>query len=110
MTDDAIHPCDALLDAREAVIALPVCDQYSGVEARMRKCLALQAELGPVFDVTFDCEDGAPVGDEAEHAHMAAEFVMSAATHRQNRQFHSHTDRRAKATTMVVPPLAHHSP
>ena len=79
MTDDAIHPRDALLDAGEAAPALPVCDHYSGVEVRMRKSLALQAELGPVFDVTLDCEDGAPVGGEAEHAHMAAEFVMSAA-------------------------------
>ena len=79
MTDDAIHPRDALLDAGEASPSLPVCDHYSGVEARMRKSLALQAELGPVFDVTLDCEDGAPVGGEAEHAHMTAEFVMSAA-------------------------------
>ena len=45
----------------------------------MRKSLDLQAELGPVFDVTLDCEDGAPVGGEAEHARMAAEFAMSAA-------------------------------
>jgi citrate lyase subunit beta/citryl-CoA lyase len=45
----------------------------------MRKSLALQAELGPVFDVTLDCEDGAPVGGEAEHARMAAELVMSTA-------------------------------
>ena len=44
----------------------------------MRKSLALQAELGAVFDVTLDCEDGAPVGGEAEHARMAAELAMSA--------------------------------
>ena len=30
----------------------------------MRKSLELQAELGPVFDVTLDGEDGAPVGGE----------------------------------------------
>ena len=35
----------------------------------MRKSLELQAELGPVFDVTLDGEDGAPVGGEVEHAH-----------------------------------------
>ncbi len=79
MNDHAIHPRDALLDAGGAAPALPVCDHYCGVEAHMRKSLALQAELGPVFDVTLDCEDGAPVGGEAEHAHMAAEFVMSSA-------------------------------
>lgn len=56
---------------------LPVCDHYAGIEARMTKSLALQAELGPVFDVTLDCEDGAPVGGESEHAHLVAEMAMS---------------------------------
>ncbi|MBM3389769.1 MAG: CoA ester lyase [Betaproteobacteria bacterium] len=54
---------------------LPVCDHYCGVEARMRKSLALQAEWGPVFDVTLDNEDGAPVGAEVEHAHLIAELL-----------------------------------
>ena len=45
----------------------------------MRKSLELQAELGPVFDVTLDGEDGAPVGGEIEHAHLIAELVGSAA-------------------------------
>lgn len=79
MTARTIHPLEALFDADEAVAALPVCDHYSGVEARMRKSLALQAELGAVFDVTLDCEDGAPIGGEAEHAHMVAELAASAA-------------------------------
>ncbi len=43
----------------------------------MRKALALQAELGPVFDITFDCEDGAPVGKEAEHAQLVADILLS---------------------------------
>jgi citrate lyase subunit beta / citryl-CoA lyase len=75
-----VHPRDALFDASEPAGALlPVCDHYAGVEARMRKSLELQAELGPVFDVTLDCEDGAPIGGEAEHAHLVAELAMSAA-------------------------------
>ena len=74
-----LHPRDALFSAGDAAPALPVCDHYCGVEARMRKSLALQAEMGPVFDITLDCEDGAPVGGEAEHAHMVAEMAMSAA-------------------------------
>ena len=75
----APHPREALFDGAESVPALPVCDHYCGVESRMRKSLALQAELGPVFDITLDCEDGAPIGGEAEHAHLCAELVMSAA-------------------------------
>ncbi len=31
-----------------------------------------------VFDVTLDCEDGAPVGGEAEHAAMVAELLLQA--------------------------------
>jgi len=76
----AIHPREALFDPDErAVPALPVCDHYSGVEVRMRKSLELQAELGPVFDVTLDNEDGAPVGGEVEHAHLIVELLESAA-------------------------------
>ena len=71
------HPREALFEAADIAPALPVCDHYCGVEARMRKSLALQAEKGPVFDVTLDCEDGAPLGGEAEHARMAAELAMS---------------------------------
>jgi citrate lyase subunit beta / citryl-CoA lyase len=73
-----LHPRDALFDADDVAATLPVCDHYCGVEARMRKSLELQAELGPVFDVTLDCEDGAPIGGEAEHAHLVAEIATSA--------------------------------
>ncbi|NML85171.1 CoA ester lyase [Polaromonas sp.] len=69
------HPREVLLGAQAAAFFLPVCDHYSGVEARMRKSLQLQAEMmqefgACVFDVTLDCEDGAPVGGEADHAAM----------------------------------------
>jgi citrate lyase subunit beta/citryl-CoA lyase len=43
----------------------------------MRKALALQSELGPIFDITFDCEDGAPIGQEAEHAQLVASLLNS---------------------------------
>ena len=45
----------------------------------MRKSLQLQAELGPVFDVTLDGEDGAPVGGEVDHALVMADLVACAA-------------------------------
>ena len=75
-----VRPGEALFDEGESARVLPVCDHYCGVEARMRKSLELQAELGPVFDVTLDCEDGAPVGGEREHALLMAELVNVAAT------------------------------
>lgn len=78
------HPRDVLLGAQAASVQLPVCDHYSGVNARMRKSLQLQAEMTQeygtcVFDVTLDCEDGAPVGGEAEHAALVTELALSAA-------------------------------
>ncbi len=77
------HPRDVLLGAQARTGTLPVCDHYSGVEARMRKSLQLQAEMAAefgacVFDVTLDCEDGAPVGGEREHAALVAELAASA--------------------------------
>jgi citrate lyase subunit beta/citryl-CoA lyase len=70
------HPRAALFDPDEkAVPRLPVCDHYSGVESRMRKSLELQAEWGPVFDVTLDNEDGAPVGGELAQAQLIAELL-----------------------------------
>ncbi|AOW14220.1 aldolase [Hydrogenophaga crassostreae] len=78
------HPAQILLGAQAGAFALPVCDHYSGVEARMRKSLQLQADMGAefgacVFDVTLDCEDGAPVGGEAEHAALVTGLALDAA-------------------------------
>ena len=78
------HPRDVLLGAQAGAVHLPVCDHYSGVEVRMRKSLQLQAEMTQefgacVFDVTLDCEDGAPVGGEAEHAALVTELALAAA-------------------------------
>ena len=79
-----LHPRHVLLGAQAQTGSLPVCDHYSGVEARMRKSLQLQAEMTQefgtcVFDVTLDCEDGAPVGLEAGHAQLVASLIVGAA-------------------------------
>ncbi len=47
----------------------------------MRKSLALQQQLGPVFDITFDCEDGAAAGDEIAHAQRVAALITSDENH-----------------------------
>ena len=74
------HPRELLLGAQAAAVRLRVCDHYSGVQARMEKSLQLQAQMTHdlgvcVFDVTLDCEDGAPVGAEKEHAQGVAQLV-----------------------------------
>jgi citrate lyase subunit beta / citryl-CoA lyase len=78
-----MHPREVLLGSQAAADALPVVDHYSGVDARMRKSLDLQAELirefgACVMDVTLDCEDGAPAGAELEHANLVLSLINTA--------------------------------
>jgi citrate lyase subunit beta/citryl-CoA lyase len=77
------HPREVLLGVQAASTSIPVCDHFSGLEARMRKSLTLQAEMSEefgacVFDVTLDCEDGAPVGGEIDHAQMVVALANQA--------------------------------
>ncbi|KNH08893.1 Citrate lyase beta chain [Candidatus Burkholderia brachyanthoides] len=71
----ALTPAEVLFDGEPQPAVLLPCDHYAGSEKLIRKSLALQTQLGPVFDVTLDCEDGAQVGREVEHAEMVASFV-----------------------------------
>jgi citrate lyase subunit beta/citryl-CoA lyase len=85
LTKPTLHPREILLGAQGAAGFLPVCDHYSGVEARMKKSLQLQADMAEefgacVFDVTLDCEDGAPAGSEVEQAHRVAGLANAEVT------------------------------
>ncbi|GHU07486.1 aldolase [Betaproteobacteria bacterium] len=71
------HPSDVLFPGEKPFPVLPAVDHYAGSEKLMRKALQLQNELGPIFDITCDCEDGAHAGAEREHAEMAAGLIMS---------------------------------
>ncbi len=73
----ALHPAEVLYAGGRPFPALAACEHYAGDEKRIRKAMALQAELGPIFDITADCEDGAPVGREPEHAAMVAALIDS---------------------------------
>lgn len=73
----SLSPEHVLFSGEKPFPALPVCDHYAGHERFIRKALGLQRDLGPVFDVTCDCEDGAPAGRETEHAEMAAALIAS---------------------------------
>ncbi|MEW6764029.1 MAG: CoA ester lyase [Pseudomonadota bacterium] len=72
-----MHPSEVLFQGKRQPLLLPACDHYAGSEKLMRKSMALQQELGPVFDITFDCEDGAAAGSEAEHALLVTQLVNS---------------------------------
>ncbi len=72
------HPKDVLFPGEKPFPILPAVDHYAGSEKLMNKALQLQQQLGPVFDLTCDCEDGAHAGAEREHAEMVAHLIMSA--------------------------------
>ncbi|HZP89279.1 MAG TPA: aldolase/citrate lyase family protein [Burkholderiales bacterium] len=74
----AAHPNEALFSGEAPFPVLAACEHYAGTERQMRKALALQNELSAIFDLTCDCEDGAPVGQEREHARMIVEVLNSA--------------------------------
>ena len=74
-----LHPAAVLHAGGKRFPDLAACEHYAGSEKLLRKALALQADrdLGgtTVFDITADCEDGAPAGAEGAHAEMVAELV-----------------------------------
>ncbi len=70
-----LHPSAALYGAERAFPALPPCVHYAGSERHIAKALQLQKDMGPVFDVSCDCEDGAPVGEERAHATAMAALI-----------------------------------
>ncbi|MDD5384516.1 MAG: aldolase/citrate lyase family protein [Gallionella sp.] len=78
-----IHPSDVLYAGSRPFPRLAVCEHFTGSEKLLNKALQIQAELSvderSIFDITADCEDGAPAGKEREHAAMIAELILSGA-------------------------------
>jgi citrate lyase subunit beta/citryl-CoA lyase len=89
----AIHPDQVLFEGEKPFPNLPVVDHYAGSEKLMRKALAIQREIGPLFDITCDCEDGARAGAEREHAEMVCGVVNSVdnSAHRMGARIHDLT-------------------
>ena len=74
-----VHPSEALFRGEKPFPVIPSCEHFAGSEKLIAKALALQGELGPIFDVTCDCEDGAQAGQEKEHAEMVVRVLNSPA-------------------------------
>lgn len=70
-----MHPSEVLFQGKHKPVSIPACDHYAGAEKLMHKSIALQQELGPVFDITLDCEDGASAGNEEAHAKLIASLI-----------------------------------
>jgi citrate lyase subunit beta/citryl-CoA lyase len=75
----AVHPNDALFKGEKPFPVIPSCEHFAGSEKLILKALELQDKLGPIFDITCDCEDGAPAGKEREHAEMIVKVLTSPA-------------------------------
>ena len=78
MSTTLLHPAAVLFAGAKPLPAIPAVDHYCGAEKLIRKAIGLQQQLGPVFDITLDCEDGAPAGAERAHAEMVGAIVASA--------------------------------
>ena len=73
------HPNEALFTGEKPFPMIPVCEHFAGSEKLITKALGLQETLGPIFNITCDCEDGAAAGQEQEHAEMIVRILNSEA-------------------------------
>ncbi len=76
-TPSAAHPRDALFSGEKPFPVIPACEHFAGSEKLIVKALELQAKMGPLFDITCDCEDGAEAGKEKQHAEMIVDVLSS---------------------------------
>lgn len=87
------HPNDALFSGEKSFPVIPPCEHFAGSEKLILKALQLQDTLGPIFDITCDCEDGAAAGQEREHAEMIVRVLNSEANrhHMAGARIHDYT-------------------
>jgi citrate lyase subunit beta/citryl-CoA lyase len=78
-----VHPKDALFSGEKSFPIIPSCEHFAGSEKLILKALSMQDTIGPVFDITCDCEDGAQAGQEREHAEMIVRVLTSEANKHQ---------------------------
>jgi citrate lyase subunit beta/citryl-CoA lyase len=76
-TKQLVHPNDALFGGEKSFPIIPSCEHFAGSEKLILKALSMQDTVGPVFDITCDCEDGAQAGQEREHAEMIVRVLTS---------------------------------
>jgi citrate lyase subunit beta / citryl-CoA lyase len=76
---DRTHPNQALFEGEKPFPIIPACEHFAGSEKLIGKAFQLQEKLGPIFDITMDCEDGAPAGREKQHAEMVVAMQTSEA-------------------------------
>src|SRR5687768_4608575 len=73
------HPDAALFAGEKPFPIINTCEHFAGSEKLITKAMELQQKMGPVFDITMDCEDGAKEGQEKQHAQMVVDVAQSQA-------------------------------
>jgi citrate lyase subunit beta/citryl-CoA lyase len=102
------HPNEALFEGEHALPIIPACEHFAGTEERITKAFELQQKMGGVFDITMDCEDGAPTGQEREHAEMVVRMQNSNAN-RLNMagvRIHDYTNEHWRQDVDIIVPAA----
>ena len=94
-----VHLNAALFAGEKPFPVIPAFEHFAGSEKLILKALEQMEKLGPVFNVTCDCEDGAPAGREKEHAEMIVGVLATDANHHKmaGARIHdnSHPDRKS---------------
>lgn len=102
------HPNQVLFEGEKPFPIIPTCEHFAGTEERITKALELQNRMGGVFDITMDCEDGAPTGAEKAHAEMVVRMQNSAGNQHNMSgvRIHDYTNEHWKQDIDIVVPGA----
>ncbi len=102
------HPNQVLFEGEKPFPIIPTCEHFAGTEERITKALELQNRMGGVFDITMDCEDGAPTGAEQAHAEMVVRMQNSAGNQHNMSgvRIHDYTNEHWKQDIDIVVPGA----
>ncbi len=81
------HPNVELYESGKSLPIIPSCEHFAGSEKLIAKAYELQKKLGPIFDITCDCEDGCPgcvgpageigIGGKEEAVAIASGLLLS---------------------------------
>ena len=102
------HPNEALFEGEKPFPIIPTCEHFAGTEERIGKAFQLQEKMGGVFDITMDCEDGAPTGAEKAHAEMVVRMQQSDLNKHNMAgvRIHDHTNEHWKQDVDIIVPGA----
>lgn len=105
---DLKHPSEALFSGEKPFPIIPVCEHFAGSEKLITKALEKQNELGGLFDITMDCEDGAQTGKEKDHAEMVVRMQNSDLNkHKMSGvRIHDHSNAHWKQDVDIIVPAA----